>query len=51
MVHLKYWECWGLVFDPHVSFYFYMKKKGWVKEFHHFRIHGKPVINVLICTM
>ncbi len=45
-IHFKYWRCWGLVLDSNV-FGFYVKK-GWVKEFPSL---GKPVINVMICTI
>lgn len=32
-VHLRYWVCWGPAFDSHVIVFFYVKKKGSVKEF------------------
>lgn len=49
-VCFKYWGCWGPVFDSHV-FLFLREKESLGKGISSLRIHGKHVIDVLICTM
>lgn len=46
VIDFKYWGCCSLVFDS-----FLHEKERMIKGIPFLKIYGKPVIDVLICTM